>query len=642
MNETHKDRQCNARASNGARDFFVAKVGCPLKAWMHYIDQNLNNRVDFDEFCNGMRALQFEGDVVRLWKEIDEDGYDELTLDEIDQECATLWISFRQWCSQRFESSIDMVCRVGDGTGISEQQFCHRIPLLGWDGGEEERLFGGLCVGHDGLISTTRLRWLDVDKRRQRRKEAAKLKAATRNQSRMKEKLAGVKALKDFKKFLVEHHGSLFHAWRKVLDVDGSMSVQKKELFKAAREGGWGGNVRALWKQLDQDDSSVAGLEELDAASAHQLAQFKAWAVRNSGSVAAAFKALDKKDFGKLKIGEFASASAKMCFPGGKAAARSLFHLLDWENKHRLTVEDVIILDEWHPPRYLTTVANAEAAEDFKKLLLKKHRHSLKAWRQVLDRDGSNRVSWVEFEEAARRIAFKGDTAGAWLSLDSDLSGFITLREISPETVNILLAWKDWADSEMGSVRSAFKMMDADSSGSLTKQEFRRACQDFGFTGNCKSLFHELDCSRGGTISLNEVVFLDEWHMDDDNNFEDDTGGTSQHLQSIATTAVSTMSTVAPSIPDVAAVSIWYSLIRKAKMAPMSAVTPPPVANKEAFSALMPPSRSVPAKTNKAWNSCTQSRLLGFSDKLASRFTQLSSPYAKLPAKNRSNTCYKI
>lgn len=607
-------------APNRARDFLIERVGCPLKAWMHYIDENLNNRVDFDEFCLGMKAMNFEGDVVRLWKDIDEDGYDELTLDEIDHELAILWASFRQWCATRFESSMDMVGKAGDGTSISNHQFCHRLPLLGWQGGEEQRLFDGLCTSEQGVVTISRLRWLDAERRRNKRKEAAKAKAGMASERRGKERLTGTRALKDFKSFLIKKYGSLFHAWRKLLDIDGSMSVQKKELFRTARESGWNGNVRALWKALDRDGSGVTALEELDLSCAHELAQFKAWAEQTAGSPTAAFKAIDRSHSGKLKVSDFASACEKVGLPGGKPAARCLFHLLDWECKRRLTQADFACLDHWHPPRYLTSTANHEAAEDFKRLLLKKYRHPLKAWRSLLDRDGSNRVSWGEFEEAARKVGFRGDIPGAWLDLDSDLSGFITLREISPTTVDRLLGWKSWADAEMGSVRAAFKILDADNSGSLTKQEFRRACQDFGFVGDCRKLFMELDCSRGGTVSLNEVTFLDDWQPHDEEELPEE----ETHMQSTMT-STSTMSSCVPSIPDVAALSRWYSMRLKARIVPGQIGIVPHSSNQEAFSALA-----------QADISCKHSRLASLSDKVEGAFTQLRSPYATLSMKTRS------
>lgn len=134
-----------------------------------------------------------------------------------------------------------------------------------------------------------------------------------------------------------------------------------------------------------------------------------------------------------------------------------------------------------------------------------------------MDTDNSNRVSWHEFECAAKKIGFTGDLPGAWLTFDEDLSGFITLREIDEEAYNALLQFRTWADNEFGGVRSAFKVLDNDGSGELTFREFRRAVRDFGFGSgessgsDARALFNSLDADGAGLISHNEIAFLDDW-----------------------------------------------------------------------------------------------------------------------------------
>ena len=44
----------------------------------------------------------------------------------------------------------------------------------------------------------------------------------------------------------------------------------------------------------------------------------------------------------------------------------------------------------------------------------------LKAWRLLLDRDGSNVVGWEEFAAAAKRLNFHGDLPGAWRFFDQE------------------------------------------------------------------------------------------------------------------------------------------------------------------------------------------------------------------------------
>ena len=44
-----------------------------------------------------------------------------------------------------------------------------------------------------------------------------------------------------------QQFGNSFRAWRSALDLDGSMNLQRSELFKAVKAMNWKGNIRALW-----------------------------------------------------------------------------------------------------------------------------------------------------------------------------------------------------------------------------------------------------------------------------------------------------------------------------------------------------------------------------------------------------------
>ena len=145
-----------------------------------------------------------------------------------------------------------------------------------------------------------------------------------------------------------------------------------------------------------------------------------------------------------------------------------------------------------------------------------RYKNYLKAWRRLLDRDSSNRVNWQEFETAAQKIHFTGNVAGAWRHLDEDLSGYISLKEIDAESHISLLQFKNWADSEFGGVRNAFKVLDADNSGELTFREFRRTVRDFGFEGSPMALFEALGAEGTGkmTMTIEDISFLDDWETE--------------------------------------------------------------------------------------------------------------------------------
>merc|ERR1711871_108858 len=114
--------------------------------------------------------------------------------------------------------------------------------------------------------------------------------------------------------------------------------------------------------------------------------------------------------------------------------------------------------------------------------------------------------------------------AGAWRYLDEDISGYITIREYDLASAKILQSFKAWAEEHFGSVKLAFKAIDADGNGTVSFQELKRISKSLKWVGDVKILFNCLDVDgkrdlkgeNAGkrSLSLNEVAFLDEWRAD--------------------------------------------------------------------------------------------------------------------------------
>merc|ERR1719310_909150 len=210
--------------------------------------------------------------------------------------------------------------------------------------------------------------------------------------------------------------------------------------------------MTSLWKALDADDSGTTSLDELASSVARPLALFKKWADQKFGNFRAMFRAFDSVDTAKfrpghLDIDEWAEACEHFEFPND---AEVIFKLLDWNRHDFLVMRDVVCLDKWQPQAYLMADANPKARDDLWRLFLKKYKHTLIAWRNVIDKDGCGRVSWSEFQQAAAQVWFNGDVAGAWLALDHDNSGHITLAEIDHDVADSLSQFRRWAQHEYG------------------------------------------------------------------------------------------------------------------------------------------------------------------------------------------------
>jgi len=395
---------------------------------------------------------------------------------------------------------------------LAPTQFADGLRRAGWQGGFEDLIFLSLDTDDRGYIEPNDLRWLEVEKRRQRRKEQAKKRAAQESKPRAHNWKVAEAILADFRQFLKRKYGHYVRAWRTALSPDGSMVLQKNHLFKACSNIGWQGDVRLLYQAFDKDDSGYISIEELDAKSAELLAHFHVFVEEKFGSASEAFRAIDKFKTKKVRQPEFVNAVRSFGFT---YPAKLLFHGLDLGGTKSIVEEDLLFLDKWRPPAFLVAPPNPQAAEEVKALLLKTHKNHLKAWRHILDVDASNHCNYDEFEAACKKIGYRGDVPGAWRALDTDLSGYITLQEIDPVSSETLMEFRRWCDEEFGGVRSAFGVFDTSGDNEVTYTEFRRSCRIYGFDGNVKTLFYALDSEKNGTLSVEEVVFLDEWEFHD-------------------------------------------------------------------------------------------------------------------------------
>ncbi|OLP81825.1 hypothetical protein AK812_SmicGene37595 [Symbiodinium microadriaticum] len=151
-----------------------------------------------------MSKMGYNGDAAALFKSLDADRSGELSLEA--------------FCVQNFEDPEDMVRRLGkkafvdtgpsellrwvsyyevNGHGIltllrsnnvgAEHRFTDNVRALGWSSGYEDMLFPAMNVHDKDAISVEDLKWLEMEQRRQKRKELAKKKALQENHTRNKD-----------------------------------------------------------------------------------------------------------------------------------------------------------------------------------------------------------------------------------------------------------------------------------------------------------------------------------------------------------------------------------------------------------------------------------------------------------------------
>jgi Ca2+-binding EF-hand superfamily protein len=322
-------------------------------------------------------------------------------------------------------------------------------------------------------------------------------------------------AYHEFRQLLKSLFGNYVRAWR-VIDADGSWSLSMSEVFTTCKRLGYKGKVRPLWKALDVYNEGTAKIENIDRESAEVLAQFRRWCI-SKGGLDKVYEQMDKDNLKKIKIDIFLKRCKKMGYKRPKETLEFLFKCLDLDGFGHLSPSNFAFLEDWRPPDWITAQADPKAVEVLKQKLKAGYGNFIKAWRQCLDTDSSNKVTWAEFNRACEKLKFspKPRRAAAWRGLDDDNSGYITLAELDPESNEQLINFRSWADENFGSIRLAFKQLDRDKSGHLSYAEFRSAVAKYGLIGDTRMLFDAFDTNMIGAITLDNMTFLESWEIDD-------------------------------------------------------------------------------------------------------------------------------
>jgi len=341
-----------------------------------------------------------------------------------------------------------------------------------------------------------------------------------------------------FKRQLKASFGNQVRGIRRAVAGPDGCTTTLSDLRRYCRKVDMPVHIKDLWDSLDLDMDNRINLEEVCPQEGSALAKFQVWAYERAGSVAGLWETEEAKlarakrrGFGsfmadnKMKLKSFQEALEQIGWPGDSQERQTIFQALDSLGCGLITIEDLEWLDRWEAPEYLSAEPDEEAWHELKELFIKAYKHPLRAWRVCLDRDNSNRLAWSEFQEACKKVRFPGNVGGAWLALDEDMSGYITMREYDLHSEELLTSFKEWAEVNFGSVKLCFKMLDADRSGSVTYTELKRACHKMQWPGDVRTLFDCIDIDgndkkgRDGStgkraISLDEIVFLDSWSVE--------------------------------------------------------------------------------------------------------------------------------
>lgn len=275
---------------------------------------------------------------------------------------------------------------------------------------------------------------------------------------------AGVNQFKKFFQWAKDHYGSLVRCWN-VIDANNDMILSKAEFFKNLVESGYkASELKDLWAIFDRDHTDTVAFHHFDPDSALHLSAFKQWACQEFGSIHNLCTAWDHKysnDNGKLTLTEFTNG----CEDHGLTSTHTIRCLFQMCGSSKnispstfLQLDNLHFLDSWDCGEHLNAIPDSEGQKLFKKQLLRMHKgNALSAWRKDIDRDGSMRVNYLEFQAACKKVQrqqkFEGklDIGGVWRAFDSNFSGWLSLKEFDEMSHSDLVRFKTWVISKYGS-----------------------------------------------------------------------------------------------------------------------------------------------------------------------------------------------
>lgn len=289
----HKDA-----ASSEFLEILTRKYGTLCRAWRVALDVDENGLIDAREFSAAMGRVGYQGNIRSLWHNLDQDQSGTISLSEIDAEAAEALEKFRAKCVTQFGSvttAWEKCLDVDHSGALTLPELIESSKQLGYkDEDEVSRLFdyltttpGAFAVpAHDVLFLQ---KWED-------RKQKT-ISRSWRLQARW-----------------VNKDPYMQNDIQKSLSLRASKQPPKRKTFANLRMSRATAKVNGI-SEIDQSPTPCDSDDDLDDASnIVAIDQDKAWAnfrdflIKNYGSLAAAFDAMDMNGDGDLSRQEFMSA----------------------------------------------------------------------------------------------------------------------------------------------------------------------------------------------------------------------------------------------------------------------------------------------------------------------------------------------
>jgi len=328
-------------AESDFKKFVEQKYSNVLSCWMNALDPQKNMKIASHQFSRACKNMGYQGDYKAVFRMIDKDQSDLITLEEFDRlggvRCAqlTFWSRKMMGSVDRLVARIEAKCG-----GVTEASWVDTLIKLGFPAisdpitVQERRYVESLVTSDDDPYAAARFLFRGLvqsdqtgHSKRIRRGDLNHL-----DRWRFPEWLivaADPEALDEWLLSVALRWESYIRAWHLELDADNSGRLSWGEFKEAGIGMGFPDEkLPGVWAAVDDDTSGWISLEEIHAASFNVLADFRSWAFGRFGSMKALFEAMDLDSGGSIGFGEFKKACLKNYLSGD---LRLLFDGLDFD-----------------------------------------------------------------------------------------------------------------------------------------------------------------------------------------------------------------------------------------------------------------------------------------------------------------------
>eukprot|EP00927_Polykrikos_kofoidii_P023054 TRINITY_DN21348_c0_g1_i1.p1 TRINITY_DN21348_c0_g1~~TRINITY_DN21348_c0_g1_i1.p1 ORF type:complete len:1222 (-),score=234.60 TRINITY_DN21348_c0_g1_i1:133-3660(-) len=325
--------------------------GSTANAWRQSLDPHTKGFATRGNFLITMERICYRGNVKALWEMLtgDEEKFEFRDIDPVTQEQLE---TFRKQVVSTCGSIVAFWNQTGApllGGSLGFGNFIAALGELGISVPDPSGLFAmfyirigqrlieqddlrALLIGVTSSMERAELWGYDTEDGMKpptpTRRELANQRLAAHREHDVK-----VDNAEGFKKVLTARHGSLFAAWRNIIDADRNGVATQKDFTKACHAMGFS-SVKQLWKEIDVKDAGRIYLRDLDPEVADAFAEFERLLIERYGHTKDGWREAFGVEKTGFRCGErnFVLGCKKIGYPRDPVA---LFNMLRPETSRR-------------------------------------------------------------------------------------------------------------------------------------------------------------------------------------------------------------------------------------------------------------------------------------------------------------------